>query len=352
MTQLFKFMSRVFKLVFRASTKMRMWLDSVRSRIDKRQGNPTWQHSSAAPLAPLAGADHGPLARRRSPSPGTAATGRRVPRLRRRALPGDRRAGIARGRHLDHDAGQAPAAEGRAHHRRGLAGRWHQRAGRAGGRAGHAGPGAIPNLKNVIDQGVYRRTGPPMRSAPAITRWASSTTRARSSSRRPAGRTCGGPNTPARWPCPRPPIPRACLSCSSWRASGRWIRPTWPRSTPSSPRWTRRCFDSSGAATNAYQSGEAVIGAHFNVGAWDLIDKGLPIGFAVPKAPGPPTPGCTWSRARRTRPPRSLIDTALTPQAAACLAQRLYLGPAVKNTQVPPTWRASCPGAPKARCRT
>ena len=102
-------------------------------------------------------------------------------------------------------------------------------------------PAAIPNLKNVIDQGVYRRTGPPMRSAPAITRWASSTTRARSSSRRPAGRTCGGPNTPARWPCPRPPIPRACLSCSSWRASGRWIRPTWPRSTPSSPRWTRRC---------------------------------------------------------------------------------------------------------------
>ena len=30
------------------------------------------------------------------------------------------------------------------------------------------------------------------------------------------------------------------------------------------------------------------------------------------------------------------IDTALTPQAAACLAQRLYLGPAVRNTQVPP----------------
>ena len=46
---------------------------------------------------------------------------------------------------------------------------------------------------------------------------------------------------------------------------------------------TALCFDSSGAATNAYQSGEAVIGAHFNVGAWDLIDKGLPIGFAVPK---------------------------------------------------------------------
>ena len=29
--------------------------------------------------------------------------------------------------------------------------------------------------------------------------------------------------------------------------------------------------------------GEAIIGAHFNVGAWDLADKGLPIGFVVPK---------------------------------------------------------------------
>src|SRR5690606_8345744 len=42
-------------------------------------------------------------------------------------------------------------------------------------------------------------------------------------------------------------------------------------------------FDSSGAASNAFQSGEVIIGAHFNVGAWDLTDSGLPVGFVVPQ---------------------------------------------------------------------
>lgn len=97
-------------------------------------------------------------------------------------------------------------------------------------------------------------------------------------------------------------------------------------------------FDSSGAASNAYQSGEAVIGAHFNVGAWDLADKGLPIGFVVPKEG-------VWATDARLHlvkgSPRKaeaarFIDTALTPQASACLAEKLYLGPSVKGVSVAP----------------
>ena len=95
-------------------------------------------------------------------------------------------------------------------------------------------------------------------------------------------------------------------------------------------------FDSSGAATNAYQSGEAIIGAHFNVGAWDLIDKGMPIGFVVPKE------GAWATDARlhlvKNGPNKAaaqqFIDTALTPDAASCLASRLYLGPALQDVKV------------------
>jgi len=95
-------------------------------------------------------------------------------------------------------------------------------------------------------------------------------------------------------------------------------------------------FDSSGAATNAYQSGEAIIGAHFNVGAWDLIDKGMPIGFVVPKE------GAWATDARlhlvkngpNKQAAQQFIDTALTPDAASCLATRLYLGPAVQGVKV------------------
>lgn len=97
-------------------------------------------------------------------------------------------------------------------------------------------------------------------------------------------------------------------------------------------------FDSSGAASNAFQSGEAIIGAHYNAGAWDLIDKGLPIGFVVPKEG-------VWATDARLhlvkgaphrKAAEEFIDTALTPQASACLAEKLYLGPSVKGTEIAP----------------
>lgn len=97
-------------------------------------------------------------------------------------------------------------------------------------------------------------------------------------------------------------------------------------------------FDSSGAASNAFQSGEAAIGAHFNVGAWDLADKGLPIGFSVPKEG-------VWATDARLHlikdapnatAAAQFIDEALTPEASLCLAEKLYLGPAVKGVTVSP----------------
>lgn len=90
-------------------------------------------------------------------------------------------------------------------------------------------------------------------------------------------------------------------------------------------------YDTSGAASNAFQSNEVVIGAHFNVGAWDLIDAGLPIGFTVPKEG-------VWATDARmhivkgtknAEAAAKFIDTALTPEAATCLAEKLYLGPAI-----------------------
>lgn len=94
-------------------------------------------------------------------------------------------------------------------------------------------------------------------------------------------------------------------------------------------------FDSSGAASNAFQSEEAVIGAHFSVGAWDLADKGLPIGFSVPKE------GVWATDARlhlvknspQTSSGAQFINQALTPESSQCLADRLYLGPAVKGAK-------------------
>jgi len=95
-------------------------------------------------------------------------------------------------------------------------------------------------------------------------------------------------------------------------------------------------FDSSGAATNAFQSGEAIIGAHFNVGAWDLIDKGAPIGFTIPKEGAWATDARLHliKGAKNSKAGEQFINTALTKEAAACLAGKLYLGPAVKDVVV------------------
>lgn len=95
-------------------------------------------------------------------------------------------------------------------------------------------------------------------------------------------------------------------------------------------------YDTSGAASNAFQSNEVVIGAHFNVGAWDLIDAGLPIGFTVPKEG-------VWATDARmhivkgtknAEAATKFIDTALTSEAATCLAEKLYLGPAITGVSL------------------
>jgi putative spermidine/putrescine transport system substrate-binding protein len=96
-------------------------------------------------------------------------------------------------------------------------------------------------------------------------------------------------------------------------------------------------YDSSGAASNAFQSGEAIIGAHFSVGAWDLIDKGLPIGFVVPKEGAWATDARLHlvKNSKNRAAAEAFLDYAMTPAAASCLAEKLYLGPAVKDVKVP-----------------
>ena len=97
-------------------------------------------------------------------------------------------------------------------------------------------------------------------------------------------------------------------------------------------------FDTSGTASNAFQSGEAVIGANFNVSAWELADKGLPVAFVAPKEGFWANDGrihlVKGSKNRELA--EKLINYALTPEASTCLADKLYLGPAIAGVTVSP----------------
>jgi putative spermidine/putrescine transport system substrate-binding protein len=198
-------------------------------------------------------------------------------------------------------------------------------------------PATIPNLKNVIDQGVYRNGD----AAYAV-----------STGYYSLGITYNTkevPQAPTSWKdLWKPEYAGAVAVPSPANSSGVpfifflarvfAIDPSnlAPLYTKLASLDTALFFDSSGAASNAYQSGEAIIGAHFNVGAWDLIDKGLPIGFAVPKEGAWATDARLHlvKGAPNAAAAKQFINTALTPDAAACLATRLYLGPAVKDVQV------------------
>ncbi|ARU87675.1 ABC transporter substrate-binding protein [Pseudomonas sp. M30-35] len=198
-------------------------------------------------------------------------------------------------------------------------------------------PTAIPNLRNVLDQAVYSSDGH---------------TFAVSSGFYSLGLTYNTkevPQAPTSWkdlwkpefagaialpsPANSSGVPFVFFLADVWDVDPADLAPLYSKLGALD---TALFFDSSGAATNAFQSGEAIIGAHFNVGAWDLIDKGVPIGFTIPEEG-------VWATdarlhlikgARNNKAAEQFINTALTQEASSCLASKLYLGPAVKGVTV------------------
>jgi putative spermidine/putrescine transport system substrate-binding protein len=92
-------------------------------------------------------------------------------------------------------------------------------------------------------------------------------------------------------------------------------------------------FDASGAATNSFQSGEVIVGAHYASAAWSLADKGLPITYVAPKE-GAPTNDIRVHIAKGTKnqaAAEKFVNFAVAKEQAACMSEKLYVGPASKD---------------------
>ena len=92
-------------------------------------------------------------------------------------------------------------------------------------------------------------------------------------------------------------------------------------------------FDTSGAATNSFQSGEVIVGAHYASAAWSLADKGLPITYVAPKE-GAPTGDIRVHLVKGTKNKElaeQFINFAVAKEQAACMSEKLYVGPATKG---------------------
>jgi putative spermidine/putrescine transport system substrate-binding protein len=92
-------------------------------------------------------------------------------------------------------------------------------------------------------------------------------------------------------------------------------------------------FDTSGGADNSFQNGEAIIGAHYAQAAWAMADKGLPIGYAVPKE-GAPSGDIRVHIVKGTpklAEAEKFVNFAVDKPAATCMSEMLYVGPATKG---------------------
>lgn len=92
-------------------------------------------------------------------------------------------------------------------------------------------------------------------------------------------------------------------------------------------------FPSSGSATNSFQAGEVTIGAHYASAAWAMADKGLPIKYMVPKsrALGGDIRLHISKGTKNLEAAQQFVNFALAPEQAACMSEKIYVGPATKD---------------------
>ncbi len=95
-------------------------------------------------------------------------------------------------------------------------------------------------------------------------------------------------------------------------------------------------FDTSGIATNLFQSGDVIAGAHYASAAWYMADKGLPIGYAVP-AEGALSGDIRVHVVKGTKNraiAEQLADYAVSAEAQKALAEILYVAPVAKGVEL------------------
>lgn len=95
-------------------------------------------------------------------------------------------------------------------------------------------------------------------------------------------------------------------------------------------------FDTSGGATNSFQSSEVIIGGHYASAAWALADKGLPIAYVAPKegAPSGDIRVHMVKGGKKLADSERFLDFAVAKDQATCMAEKLYVGPATKGVSL------------------
>jgi putative spermidine/putrescine transport system substrate-binding protein len=108
-------------------------------------------------------------------------------------------------------------------------------------------------------------------------------------------------------------------------------------------------FDTTGIVQTAIQAGDVAIGAYYVNTAWSLKDAGLPIAAVAPKegSPAGDTRLHLVKGSKHKDAALKFIDFALRPESLDCLAEKLYLGPPLKNPQISDNAKGKMPWGPE-----
>lgn len=104
-------------------------------------------------------------------------------------------------------------------------------------------------------------------------------------------------------------------------------------------------FDTAGSATNLFQSGEAMIGAHYASSVFSMKEQGLPVEFVVPEegAIGGDIRLHLVAGTPRKEVAEDFINFAIGKEPASCMVERLFVGPATKGLALDDDTKAKLP---------
>jgi putative spermidine/putrescine transport system substrate-binding protein len=113
-------------------------------------------------------------------------------------------------------------------------------------------------------------------------------------------------------------------------------------------------FDSAGAGTNLFQSGEVIIGAHYANSAYAMRDQKLPIAFVVPKegAIGGDIRLHLVANSKKQDAAEKLVNFAIGKGPAKCMAERIYVGPATAGLDLSADAKQRMPWGPEGSIKS
>ena len=107
-------------------------------------------------------------------------------------------------------------------------------------------------------------------------------------------------------------------------------------------------FDTAGAGTNLFQSGEVIVGAHYASSAYAMRDQKLPIAFVVPKegAIGGDIRLHLVANSKKQALAEKFMNYAIGKAPAKCMAEKIYVGPATAGIELSDNARQRMPWGP------